>query len=98
MKSKALIQPFSLPRTTCYIGTIKGVGRIYQQTGIDTHSNIGFAKLYTERTVLTAADFLNDKVLPFFDENGMRVLRILTDNVVEYCGRRMFILTSSSSI
>jgi transposase InsO family protein len=79
---------FLVAQDTCYIGTIKGVGRIYQQTGIDTHSNIGFAKLYTERTALTAADFLNDRVLPFFDEQGMRVLRILTDNGVEYCGRQ----------
>ncbi len=79
---------FLLAQDTCYIGTIKGVGRIYQQTGIDTHCNIGFAKLYTERTGLTAADFLNDKVLPFFDEHGMRVLRMLTDNGVEYCGRQ----------
>lgn len=79
---------FLVAQDTCYIGTIKGVGRIYQQTGIDTHSNIGFAKLYTERTALTAADFLNDKVFPFFDEQGMSVLRILTDNGVEYCGRQ----------
>jgi transposase InsO family protein len=79
---------FLLAQDTCYIGTIKGVGRIYQQTGIDTHCNLGFAKLYTERTGLTAADFLNDKVLPFFDEHGMRVLRMLTDNGVEYCGRQ----------
>jgi transposase InsO family protein len=79
---------FLLAQDTCYIGTIKGVGRIYQQTGIDTHCNLGFAKLYTERTSLTAADFLNDKVLPFFDEQGMRVLRVLTDNGVEYCGRQ----------
>jgi hypothetical protein len=73
---------------TYYIGTIKGIGRIYQQTAIDTHSNIGFAKVYTERTALTAADALNDKVLPFFDDQNIRVLRVLTDNGVEYCGRQ----------
>jgi len=78
---------FLLAQDTCYIGTIKGVGRIYQQTAIDTHSNLGFAKLYIERTALTAADFLNDRVLPFFDEHSMRVLRVLTDNGMEYCGR-----------
>lgn len=79
---------FLMAQDTYYVGTIKGVGRIYQQTGIDTHCNIGFAKLYNERTALTAADFLNDKVLPFFDEHGMRVLRMLTDNGMEYCGRQ----------
>jgi transposase InsO family protein len=79
---------FLAAQDTCYIGAIKGIGRIYQQTGIDTHSNIGFAKVYTDKTSLAAADFLNDKVLPFFDEHGMRILRVLTDNGREYCGKK----------
>lgn len=79
---------FLVAQDTCYIGAIKGIGRIYQQTGIDTHSNVGFAKVYAEKTALAAADFLNDRVLPFFDEQGMRVLRMLTDNGREYCGRK----------
>jgi transposase InsO family protein len=78
---------FLVAQDTCYIGYIKGVGKIYQQTAIDTHSNVGFAKVYLEKTALTAADFLNDKVLPFFDEQSIRVLRILSDNGSEYCGR-----------
>lgn len=79
---------FLVAQDTCYIGTIKGIGRIYQQTGIDTHANVGFAKVYREKTALTAADFLNDKVLPFYDEQGVRVLRMLTDNGAEYRGRQ----------
>jgi len=78
---------FLVAQDTCYIGYIKGVGKLYQQTGIDTHSNVGFAKVYTEKTSITAADFLNDRVLPFFDDQGIGVLRILTDNGPEYCGR-----------
>lgn len=78
---------FLLGQDTCYIGYIKGVGKIYQQTGIDIHSNVGFAKVYPEKTALTAADFLNDKVLPFYDAQGMSLLRILTDRGTEYCGR-----------
>jgi hypothetical protein len=70
---------FLLGQDTCYIGYIKGVGKIYQQTGIDTHSNVGFAKVYSDKTALTAADFLNDKVLPFYDAQGMGLLRTLTD-------------------
>ena len=65
---------------------MKGVGRIYQQTFIDTYSKVGFAKLYTTKTPITAADLLNDKVLPFFIENDLPVLRILTDRGTEYCG------------
>lgn len=77
---------FLLGQDTFYVGYIKGVGKIYQQTGIDTYSNVGFAKVYLEKTALTATDFLNDKVLPFFDKQGMRVLRTLTDRGTEYCG------------
>lgn len=77
---------FLLGQDTYYVGYIKGVGKIYQQTGIDTFSNVGFAKLYTEKTAITAADFLNDKVLPFFDDEQMRLLRTLTDRGSEYGG------------
>ncbi|MWP48162.1 IS481 family transposase, partial [Gilliamella sp. Pas-s27] len=50
-----------------YVGHIKGIGKIYQQTFIDTYSRLAFAKVYTEKNSLIAADMLNDKVLPFFD-------------------------------
>jgi transposase InsO family protein len=79
---------FLLAQDTCYIGYIKGIGKLYQQTAIDTYANLGFAKLYLDKTALTAADFLNSKVLPFYDEHCMRILRTLTDNGTEYCGRQ----------
>lgn len=72
---------------TFYVGTMKGVGRIYQQTWIDTYSKVAFAKLYTTKTPITAADMLNDRVLPFFAEQDVSVLRILTDRGTEYCGK-----------
>lgn len=72
---------------TFYVGTIKGVGRIYQQTFVDTYSKVAFAKLYPTKTPITAADLLNDKVLSFFAEHGMGVLRLLTDRGTEYCGK-----------
>jgi transposase InsO family protein len=72
---------------TFYVGNLKGVGRIYQQTFVDTYSKVAFAKLYTTKTPITAADVLNDKVLPFFEMNELPMLRILTDRGIEYCGR-----------
>ncbi len=78
---------FLVGQDTCYIGTIKGVGRIYQQTALDTHANVGFARVYTEKTAITASDLMNDRILPFYDEHGIRVLRALTDNGQELCGR-----------
>jgi transposase InsO family protein len=73
---------------TYYVGTIKAIGRIYQQTFIDTYSKVGFAKLYDRKNALVAADMLNDKVLPFFEEHDVPLLRTLTDRGTEYCGQR----------
>ena len=72
---------------TYYVGNIKGVGRIYQQTFVDTYPKWAAAKLYTTKTPITAADLLNDRVLPFFAEQGMGMIRILTDRGTEFCGR-----------
>lgn len=72
---------------TFYVGTLKGVGRIYQQTFVDTYSKVAFAKLYTTKTPITAADILNDRVLPFFEQHSLPLLRILTDRGTEYCGK-----------
>ena len=64
---------------TFYVGTLKGVGRIYQQTFIDTYSKVAFAKLYDRKNALVAADLLNDRIIPFFEEHNIPLLRILTD-------------------
>jgi transposase InsO family protein len=73
---------------TFYVGTLKGVGRIYQQTFIDTYTKVAFAKLYDRKNALVAADLLNDRVIPFFEGNEIPLLRILTDHGTEYCGNR----------
>lgn len=72
---------------TYYIGTLKGVGRIYQQTFVDTYCKVAAAKLYTTKTPITSADLLNDRVLPMLQEHELPLLRILTDRGTEYCGR-----------
>jgi hypothetical protein len=72
---------------TYYVGNMKGVGRIYQQTFIDTYSRVAFAKLYTEKTAITAAHLLNEVVLPWFNEQDIPLLRVLTDRGTEYCGK-----------
>ena len=72
---------------TFYVGTLKGVGRVYQQSFVDTYSKWAAAKLYTTKTPITSADLLNDRVLPFFEDQGMGVIRILTDRGTEFCGK-----------
>ena len=71
---------------TFYVGNMKGVGRIYQQTFIDTYAKVAFAKLYDRKTPITAADLLNDQVVPFFDAHEVKLCRVLTDRGTEYCG------------
>jgi len=71
---------------TFYVGNMKGVGRIYQQTFIDTCAKVAFAKLYDRKTPLTAADLLNDRVVPFYDQHEVKLSRVLTDRGTEYCG------------
>lgn len=79
---------YLLSQDTYYVGTIKGVGRIYQQTVIDTYSKVAFTKLYDRKNALVAADILNDRVIPWFESQDVRVLRVLTDRGTEYCGAR----------
>lgn len=72
---------------TYYVGNIKGVGRIYQQTYIDTYCKVAQAKLYNSKDAITSADILNDRVLPMYEEQGVDLQRILTDRGTEYCGK-----------
>lgn len=70
-----------------YVGTFKGIGRVYQQTFVDTYTRVADAKLYTEKTAITSADLLNDRVLPWYEEQNIPLLRILTDRGTEFCGK-----------
>lgn len=77
---------YLVAQDTYYVGTIKGVGKIYQQTVIDTYCRVAQAKLYTDKTPITSADVLNDRIIPFFAGHKLGILRILTDRGTEYCG------------
>ena len=68
-------------------GVSRGVGHLYQQTLIDTYSRVAFAKWYTEKTAITAADLLNDQVLSGFSEQDVVLGRVLTDRGTEYYGK-----------
>ena len=84
------------PHRIFYVGNLKGVGRVYQQTFIDTYARVGFAKLYDRKTPITAADLLNDRVIPFYEEHGIPLQRVLTDRGTEYCGTMTGMNTSST--
>ena len=72
---------------TFFVGTLKGVGKVYLQTVIDTYSRHAWGQLHTSKIPLTAVQTLNNVVLPFFDQHSTRITTVLSDNGREYCGR-----------
>jgi len=82
---------------TFYVGNLKGVGRVYQQTFIDTYTKVACAKLYDRKTPITAADLLNDRVVPLFEEHDVKLLRILTDRGSEYCTASIAVTRSDTN-
>ena len=72
---------------SCYFGTMKGVGQIYQQAFVNTHRRLAICKLYAEKRAITAVDLLNDHVIPFFTEHKNGLLSVFTDRCREYCGK-----------
>ncbi|CAP56629.1 putative transposase [Gluconacetobacter diazotrophicus PA1 5] len=80
------VPAIAAPRIPSMSAPLKGVGRVYQQTFVDTYSKVGFAKLYDRKTPVTAADLLNDRVIPFFELHDLPLQRVLTDRGTEFCG------------
>jgi len=78
---------YLLSQDTFYVGCLKGIGRLFLQVVVDTYCSLAFAKLYSRKDALSAADLLYDRVLPFYQQHGLTVEHVLTDNGTEYCGR-----------
>jgi transposase InsO family protein len=76
-----------LNQDTFYWGTLKGVGKVYVQVVVDVFCSLAFAKVYNSKMPITACDLLYDRVLPFYEDLGVSVGAILTDNGREFCGR-----------
>jgi transposase InsO family protein len=76
-----------LNQDTFYWGTLKGVGKVYVQVVVDVFCSLAFAKVYTSKMPVTAADLLYDRVLPFYEALGVPVQAVLTDNGREFSGR-----------
>ena len=72
---------------TFFVGTLKGVGKVYLQTAIDCHSRYGWARLYPNKMPLTAVHVMNHDVLPTFEAARARIDVVLSDNGREFCGR-----------
>ena len=75
-----------LSQDTFYVGHMKGVGRIYLHTVVDTYSSLAFGFLYSSKQAEAAVSVLHNDVLPFYQERGIPVKAVLTDNGTEFCG------------
>ena len=60
---------------------------VYIPTVLDCFSRYVWARLYTSKMPVTAVQILNNHVLPFFEEHGVKVETILSDNGREFRGR-----------
>lgn len=73
---------------TFYVGNLKGVGRIYQITGIDLCSRYGWARLYTNKSAQSSMNFVEECLIPQFFVNNVTIESILTDNGTEFTDRK----------
>ena len=73
---------------TFFVGTLKGVGRVYLQSVLDCYSRYAWARLYPNKLPVTAVQILNNDVLPFFEKHQIKTKTILSDNGREFCGRQ----------
>lgn len=72
---------------TFFVGVLKGVGKVYLQTAIDCFSRYAWARLYPNKLPVTAAQLLNNDILPTFESHAATINAVLSDNGREFCGR-----------
>ena len=75
-----------LCQDTFFVGTFKGVGKVYLHTVVDTYSSYGFGFLHTSKVPEAAVAVLHNDVLPFYQDRAIPVEKVLTDNGREFCG------------
>jgi transposase InsO family protein len=76
-----------LSQDTFYVGHLKGVGKVYMQAVVDTYGSYAFAYLHTSKLPEHSVAIIHNDVLPQYEEWGLEVKAVLTDNGREYCGR-----------
>jgi transposase InsO family protein len=77
---------YLLSQDTFHVGTLKGVGRLYLHTVVDTYGSYAFGFLDTSNSPEAAVAVLHNAVLPFYRDRQIQVENILTDNGREFCG------------
>jgi transposase InsO family protein len=75
-----------LSQDTFFVGTFKGVGKVYLHTVVDTYGSYAFGFLHTSKVPEAAVAVLHNDALPFYQERAITVAKVLTDNGREFCG------------
>ena len=75
-----------ISQDTFYVGHLKGVGKVYLHTAVDTYGSYAFGFLHASKQPEAAVALLHNDVLPFYEDKGIPVANILTDNGREFCG------------
>lgn len=76
-----------LTQDTFYVGQLKGVGKVYLHAVVDTYGSYAFGFLHTTKRPEAAVAVLHNDALPFYQEKGLSVEAIITDNGREFCGK-----------
>jgi transposase InsO family protein len=75
-----------LSQDTFLVGNFKGVGKVYLHTVVDTYGSYAFGFLHTGKLPECAVAVLHNEVLPFYQDKGLAIEAVLTDNGREFCG------------
>jgi transposase InsO family protein len=75
-----------LCQDTFTVGRLKGIGRLYLHTVVDTYGSYAFGFLHTSKRPEAAVAVLHNDVLPFYQAHDLSVEAVLTDNGREFCG------------
>ena len=78
----------ALTQDTFLVGSLDGIGQIYCYVVIDTYSSYAFGFLHASKQPKIAVAFLNNVVLPFFQDLDLAVETIFTDNGREFRGNK----------
>lgn len=71
---------------TFFVGSLKGVGKVYLHAVVDTYGSYAFGFLHVSKQPEAAVAVLHNEVLPFYEDLGLTVSAVLTDNGREFCG------------
>ena len=75
-----------LSADTFFVGTLKGIGKVYLHAVVDTYGSYAFGFLHVSKQPEAAVAVLHNDVLPFYRNLDLPVSAILTDNGREFRG------------